>query len=134
VYGSVAPELCALLAWDAGEEGGVVELVAEDAGGAELEDVVVEPALELELPCGGAGAVADDVEVVGASGSTYCWSPAEVPVPWASADSAASPPPHASAALPIRIARSRLTSEALNQGTSSAWSEMSGRTAGRPEA
>lgn len=83
--GAVAAELVGVL-----EDEVVDELVAGDAGGVVEECVVV------------AG-------VVFVSGSTYCWSPAEVPVPEASAAAATSMPIDASAAEQARIWSRRRT-------------------------
>jgi hypothetical protein len=91
----------------------------EVVAGAELElavgaglEVVLEGVGEAE----GVGAGVEGAGVVLVSGSTYCWSPAEVPVPpWASATPGAVPMTVASARQPITSAMSRLTSEPLKQ-------------------
>ena len=96
------------------------------AVGASADEVVVVGALEVvlvevdeaavgaELLVAGAGVVAVPVGellrvVVVASGSTYCWSPADVPVPCASAVGAPSEPKIASASKQARIRSERRT-------------------------
>jgi len=112
VNGSVPLELA-----DEVVGGGVLALVAEVPAELELELEVAELALEVD---DGAGVVLGEVVgdvVVGelavgvlvVNGSTYCWSPADVPVPDASALALASRPTAASAAKGARIWRTRRT-------------------------
>lgn len=107
VYGSVAPAAWVLL-----DDGVVLEagVVAVEAPALEEDD---EPVPDVEF---GVGVVAEaaldgvlDVVVV-PSGSTYCWSPAEVPVPDASAVAVTSGPTAANATEQRRIWRRRRTS------------------------
>ena len=98
-----------------GESPAVVALVVVGAGEVVLAPVLGEELdAELALLELGAGVVeaggAVVVAVVVVSGSTYCWSPAEVPVPEASAVAVTSSPSTASAAEQARIWRRRRTS------------------------
>lgn len=84
--------------------GAVSDVVLAEAGG-----VVVVAAGLLGAVVAGVVEAWELVVVVAASGSMYCWSPADVPVPDASADAVRSSPSVASASEQARIWRQRRT-------------------------
>jgi hypothetical protein len=109
VYGSVAPAACAApVPWaEPDEEAVLVVAPALDEEAVALAELGLAEALWV----GGLDDVLDGcfaVDVV--SGSTYCWSPAEVPVPDASAVAASGRPSAVSATEQAKICRRRRTS------------------------
>jgi hypothetical protein len=108
VYGSVPLEACAALPEDVVDDPALVVELPEACD--ELEELPAELAA-----LGVVAVVVADRVVVFVSGSTYCWSPADVLVPAASAVAVTSSASSASAAEQARILSRRRTVDVFKQ-------------------